>query len=102
MNEHLLIEATELDEFLKTSAHPLLVDVTTVESYAKHHIPGAIFFDYKLLVSGIAPSPGTLPKIANLAQSLAATGINKQKTIIAYDDEGGGKASRLLWTLDIL
>ncbi len=102
MNNQLLIEPSALKEFTKNHTSSLLIDVTSPESYTKHHIPGAIFFDYKNLVSGIKPSPGTLPDISALSLALAASGINSDKSIIAYDDEGGGKASRLLWTLDIL
>ena len=98
----MLIESTELSEIIGNSDETLLIDITTAESYAKHHIPAAVFFEFKKLISGIAPAPGKLPEISNLSQELAAAGINKEKTIIAYDDEGGGKASRLLWTLDIL
>ena len=102
MSSELLIEVTELKTFIENHTDALLIDVTTDESYAKHHIPGAIFFDYRNLVSGTKPSPGTLPDISALSHALAASGISSDKSIVTYDDEGGGKASRLLWTLDIL
>ncbi len=101
MSADLLLEPLAVRE---KAAHgnALIIDVTTAQSYSKHHIPGAMFFDYRHLVSGIAPSPGTLPAAASIAHALAQAGISKEKYIIAYDDEGNGKASRLLWTLDIL
>ena len=101
MSDDLLLEPIALKDAIE-SGNSLLVDITTAQSYSKHHIPGAIFFDYRHLVSGIAPSPGTLPTTASISRALAQAGISKEKPIIAYDDEGNGKASRLLWTLDIL
>ena len=97
----LVLEPQSLGEIMN-DANVLLFDLTTPETYSKHHIPGAIHFDYKDLVSGIAPSPGTLPSIDSISQALSRAGITKGHTVIAYDDEGNGKASRLLWTLDIL
>ena len=96
-----LLEPHELNDAM-AHGNAVLVDITTTQSYAKHHIQGAIFFDYKSLVNGIAPSPGKLPDAASIAQALSKAGITTDKTIIAYDDEGNGKASRLLWTLDIM
>lgn len=101
MDKPLLLEPSSLDEAMALDK-VLLVDVTTPESYSRHHLPGAIYFDYKQLVSGLAPSPGKLPDIERLGQALEQTGITRAHTVIAYDDEGNGKASRLLWTLDIL
>ena len=100
MTVNFLLEAVELKTVIETS-HCVLVDLTSPESYSKHHIPGAIFFDYRHLVRGIAPSPGTLPAAISTSQALAQAGIVKDKPIIAYDDEGNTKASRLLWTLDL-
>lgn len=101
MHNNLLMEPATLSKTADLS-ETVLIDVTTAESYSKHHIPGAIFFDYRHLVSGIAPSPGTLPAASYISERLSRTGISKDKTIIAYDDEGNGKACRLLWTLDLL
>ena len=56
MSADLLVEPTVLNAVTENS-NSLVVDVTTVESYSKHHIPGAVYFDYRHLVSGIAPSP---------------------------------------------
>ena len=96
-----LLEPNALSDVMANS-NTVLIDITTPQSYSKHHIPGAIFFDFKNLVSGIAPSPGKLPATASIAQAFAVAGITSDKRIIAYDDEGNGKASRLLWTLDIM
>ena len=102
MSQELILEPQDLERFLEKKPQALVTDVTTEESYFKHHIPGAIFFDYKNLVSGIVPAAGTLPDVSTLSHALAASGMSSDKPIIAYDDEGGGKASRLLWSLDIL
>ena len=101
MSTTLVLEPQSLDDAMKNN-DAMLIDVTTPETYSKHHLPGAIFFDYRHLVSGIAPSPGKLPPIDSINHVLSQAGITKSSTIIAYDDEGNGKASRLLWTLDVL
>ena len=58
--------------------------------------------DHSGLVSGILPSPGKLPGLDQVAQTLSATGLTHEHHVVAYDDEGGGWASRLLWTLDVV
>jgi thiosulfate/3-mercaptopyruvate sulfurtransferase len=42
---------------------------------------------------------GLLPETEQLEQVFADHGISNETHVIAYDDEGGGNASRLLWTL---
>ena len=101
MSADFLLEPTALSAAM-ASGNALLIDVTTALSYSKQHIPGAVFFDYRHLVSGIEPSPGTLPEAASILRQLAQAGISRETAVIAYDDEANGKASRLLWTLDIL
>jgi thiosulfate/3-mercaptopyruvate sulfurtransferase len=43
---------------------------------------------------------GLLPDAATLNAVFSAVGINAQTHVVAYDDEGGGCAARLLWTLE--
>lgn len=45
---------------------------------------------------------GLLPDDAELSRVLSGIGLTPDRHVVAYDDEGGGKASRLLWTLDVL
>lgn len=102
MPADLLLEPAALNDTLISRPGSMLVDVSSAGNYHKHHLPSAIFFDFRHLLNGAPPAPGLLPDTQQLAQALADAGIGRDKTIIAYDDEGGSKASRLLWTLDIL
>ena len=80
----------------------LIVDVGAAERFARAHLPGAVLVTPPELVSGIPPASGRLPdadRLAALAQRLALT---PETLVVAYDDEGGGWAGRLLWTLEIL
>lgn len=93
-----LIQAQELQQLLNRD-DIVIVDVGCQENYQQGHIPYAVFLPYSQLVRGIAPSPSAIPELAQLAQSLAAIGIDASKTVIAYDDVGGCAAGRFLWTL---
>jgi len=97
----LLVEADVLQEHL---AEPrlLLVDLTKAETYAKGHIPGAIFLDYASIVRTAKPVAGLLPEEMQLSVMLSNIGLTSSHHVVAYDDEGGGKAARLLWTLEAI
>ncbi|MDJ0956665.1 MAG: sulfurtransferase [Arenicellales bacterium] len=97
----LLIEPEQLRQLLPNE-DVLLVDLCKPETYAWGHIEGAVHLDYKALLSGIQPASGKLPELAQLAQTLSALGLTQDQSVVAYDDEGGGWACRLLWTLDAI
>ena len=80
----------------------VLVDVGSPESYVKQHLPGAVFLEYAWIVDRDPPRMGLLPPPEQLARVLGALGITPETHVIAYDDEGGGRAARLLWTLDVI
>lgn len=80
----------------------LIIDQSTLETYQQHHVPGAIHVDFKRLQLGIAPTPGALPSLAELSNLFSAIGLTPDTHVIAYDDEGGGWAGRLIWILDCI
>jgi len=80
----------------------LIVDLCKPETYARGHLPGAVHLDYASITSSRPPIGGLLPDDSALSRALSAIGLTPDRHVIAYDDEGGGKASRLLWTLDVL
>lgn len=45
---------------------------------------------------------GLLPDAAPLSDVLSFIGLIPDSHVVAYDDEGGRRASRLLWTLDAI
>lgn len=80
----------------------LIIDVCHPDNYRKHHIPGAIHLSPGLLQCGTPPAPGKLPSQDRLNELFADIGLSEDKHVLVYDDEGGGWAGRLIWTLDVI
>jgi thiosulfate/3-mercaptopyruvate sulfurtransferase len=97
----LLIEAEPLFQQLDNE-QLLILDTSSAETYARHHLPAAIHITPSALQSGIKPAPGKLPGVAQLSELFSSAGLTPDKHVIVYDDEGGGWAGRLAWTLDVL
>lgn len=97
----LLIEATELEAILD-SPTTRVVDLSRHEVHRQYHIPGACLVDYAEIAVSRPPVHGLLPNAAALARLAGRMALTPETHVIAYDDEGGGKAARLLWTLDAM
>ena len=97
----LLIEPEQLQPYLSDPA-VLIVDLGDPASYAAGHIPGAVHLDYSDLVRVEPPAMGLLPGEAQLGEVLSRIGLTPARHVIAYDEEGNGRAGRLLWTLAAL
>ena len=95
----LLIEPATLNEALG-SDQLLVVDLSKAEMYRTLHVPGAVHLDYSHIVAGRKPVMGLLPDAATLQELFSALGITGDTRVVACDDEGGGRAARLLWTLE--
>lgn len=94
----LLIEPETLQESMGAD-DILIVDMSKAETYAKLHIPDAVHLDYVQIVAMDKPVMGLLPDNATLERIFSAIGIDENTHVVCYDDEGGGKAARLIWTL---
>jgi len=94
----LVIEPAELQP-IQNNENILVVDLTTPKQYQQAHIPGAVFINYGHIVGMNQPYTGLLPEIAAFEHIVNSLGITPDTQIIAYDEEGGGKAARLIWTL---
>ncbi len=101
LNLKFLVEPSELESVLD-SPELIVVDVGDFDAYEKERIPGAVHMDYLDIVSGQPPASGQLPALEVLQEALSAIGLTRDKHVVAYDSEGNGRASRLLWTLDVL
>jgi thiosulfate/3-mercaptopyruvate sulfurtransferase len=69
------------------------------------HIPGAVFVDLNEVLSEPSdPRKGRhpLPRPERFAGALAEVGIGDADTVVAYDDDGGVIAARLVWMLRAL
>lgn len=97
----LIVEPDVLEQHL-SDAGIRIVDLCRYDIYARQHIPGALHIDYAKLIRNVPPVMGLLPDEQDLADILGHLGISPDTHVIAYDEEGGGKASRLLWTLDAI
>jgi thiosulfate/3-mercaptopyruvate sulfurtransferase len=92
-------------------AHPdvTLVDVrwylderSGAAAYRAGHLPGAIWADVDAVLSAPADTVGgrhPIPDPAVFAESLGRLGIADDATVVAYDDNGGAYAARLVWLL---
>ena len=97
----LVVEPQELERHLGEDSL-LLVDLCKPAVYLESHIPGAIHLDYANIVAVNKPVMGLLPGDEQLIEIFSSIGLTPDRFVVAYDDEGGGRASRLLWTLDAM
>lgn len=97
----LLLEPAQLLPLLH---HPqlLIVDLSQKASYVHSHVPGAVFLPFHAIVNGQPPAPGRLPPLEILTEVFAMMGLRPDCHVVAYDDEGGGWAGRLIWALDMV
>ncbi len=96
-----VVEPEELQKRLG-EASLLVVDMCSPERYAAGHVPGAVHLEYSRIVAKREPTVGLLPAPAALSAVFSSLGLTPDTQVVAYDDEGGGKAARLLWTLDVV
>ena len=100
-----VITVEELAERLDQGSNPsnlLIAQVTSPDVYAAGHVPGAVHVAPGDLVSGIPPATGQLPDRGALTALFRRIGYTHGAEVITLDDEGGGWAGRLAWTLDIV
>ena len=96
-----LIEPQHLKEQLD-SPDLIIVDLCNPSLYQQQHVPGAVHLSGQHLIAGVAPVPGACPEISKLAAVMAYLGIDDSQKVVIYDDEGGGWAGRIAWSMDLL
>jgi len=94
----LIIEPEAL-QAIQDNENLLIIDLSTPKQYQQAHIPDAVFIDYGHIVGMSQPYTGLLPEAKSFAHIINSLGITPDTHIVAYDEEGGGKAARLIWTL---
>ncbi|HFC53532.1 MAG TPA: sulfurtransferase [Gammaproteobacteria bacterium] len=97
----LIMEPEQLEQLLGED-NLLVVDMSRKSSYLEHHIPGAVHLECTSILANRRPVMGLVPSAMRLEEVLSNIGMSNDTTVVACDDEGGGKAGRLLWTLDLL
>jgi len=95
----LVIEAHELQAVVDDD-RILVADLSQPQFYRQAHLPGALHIDYARIVSAKPPVMGLLPDVTQLNALFSSIGLTQETHLVAYDNEGGGRASRLLWTLE--
>lgn len=97
----LLIEASELEQALGQDKL-LILDTCSRDNYLRHHIPGALHIAPSELQRGEKPAVGKIPHSEKLQALFSRVGLKPDSHVVVYDDEGGGWAGRLIWTLDAI
>ncbi len=101
-DEVAVLEPAALQAYMAEDSNLLLLQVTSAEVFQQAHIPGALLVTPAQLVCGVPPATGKLPELKDLQQLFSGLGYTPQRNIVVYDDEGGGWAGRLAWTLDVI
>ena len=101
INLPLLVEPGQL-ETLMSNDQVIIVSVDSAQRYSERHVPTAVHLDYSKLVAKGKFAQGLLPELEDISETLSAIGLTPEKHIVAYDDEGSGRASRLLLILDAI
>src|SRR5688500_5091913 len=97
----LLIEPSELVTHLGKPGITI-VDLSQQAIHARAHLPGAVHLEYGRITVPAPPASALLPDAAQLSDVLGAIGLTPDQHVVAYDEEGNGKAARFLWTLDMI
>lgn len=82
--------------------HLRVIDLGPAEQFAAGHIPGSQHLPYSAIVEQQPPVTGLLPPGDRLQAVLSRLGVDADTRVVALDANGGGAATRLLWTLDVL
>lgn len=100
-NLPLLVEPDELEAALGADGL-LVVDVSETAAYAEKHVPGAVSLLFAELLGPKPPAMGLIAPPKELSEALSRIGLTPETHVVAYDNEVNGRASRLLWTLDVI
>ncbi|MCB1757384.1 MAG: sulfurtransferase [Gammaproteobacteria bacterium] len=98
-NDIPLLVEPDLLESLMQQNKVLVIDLCNPETYNKQHIPGSLHVDYAQIIRLDPPVGGLLPEPAAFNALIRKLGITADTHVICYDEEGGGNASRMIWTL---
>lgn len=76
-----------------------VVDLRDSDAYEAGHVPGAAHLNLSELGATVAGCENVLIPPAELGELMAACGISNGDAVVAYDDQWGLAAARLVWAL---
>lgn len=100
-NFGLLIEAEDLVPFLGHEKMRI-VDLSRNSVYEQLHLPHALQVKPSMLLRQDEDTSGLLPEHEALQDLIHYLNISPEHHVVAYDDEGGAWAGRLIWNLHCL
>jgi thiosulfate/3-mercaptopyruvate sulfurtransferase len=99
INLPLLVEPGQLEPLLGHE-RLIIVSVDSEQRYSERHVPTAVHLPYSRLVKKGKFAQGLIPDLNDINETLSSIGLRPDRHVVAYDDEGSGRASRLLMILD--
>lgn len=102
MSLPLILEPEALLSATEQHSNLLIVDLCSPNSYEAGHVPNAVYVHPSELMLGQPPAPGKLPPKERLDALFSHLGLTPDTHVVVYDDEGGGWAGRMIWTLDVI
>lgn len=79
--------------------HVRPVDLRDPDAFGPSHIPGAVRLDLAALGASRGACDNVLLAPSEFERLMASVGISSDDTVVAYDDQWGLAAARLLWAL---
>lgn len=104
MTQNPLPLIVQVDQFALQLDNPdlLLIAVCSEAVFDAGHIPGSKLIKPSELICGVKPAVGKIPSEQELSDLFSRIGLSDSSHVVVYDDEGGGWAGRLIWTLDVI
>lgn len=98
-----IMEPTQLAALLAQPTSKLLIlDLGQEANYLRGHIDGAVHVPPQKIIAAEPPLPGKIASAAKLSRLFSFLGLTPDTHVVVYDDEGGGWAGRMIWTLDAI
>ena len=93
-----VVDAITLNCILQRS-DTLIVDLRSDVDEDEGFIPGAVHLNYNALIRQSGAVEGLIPGAVTMSKVLSSIGLKPWHFVVAYDDETGVEAARLLWSL---
>lgn len=84
----------------KSGPEVRIIDVRRRVDYENGHLPGALSLPVTVFVKSIGRLKDA-PDLQEFEDIMSKSGIQNKSAVLAYDDQWGVYAARLLWTLDL-